>query len=108
MKVRSVLISLFGLWLIGAPWFFGYTESVAALWASILIGFIQIAAAFWSLRRSTGDSLPNLITLLTGLFMAITPFIQRIIDHKQLWIGAALGVLTILLSFANLSTRKQE
>lgn len=108
MKVRSVLIVLFGLWLMAAPWIFGYTEAKAAFWVSLLVGFVQIAAALWSLGQSKGDSLPNLITLVTGLFMAITPFVQKIYDHKQLWIGVALGVLTILCSFANLRTKRQE
>ncbi|WP_028549537.1 SPW repeat protein [Paenibacillus sp. UNC451MF] len=107
MKVRSVLIALFGLWLMAAPWYFGYTQETTAMWASILVGLIQIMAALWSMFRPVGDSLPNLITLITGLFMAITPFIQPINDHKQLWIGAALGVLTILLSFTNLGTRRK-
>ncbi|GAA4830219.1 hypothetical protein GCM10023310_04090 [Paenibacillus vulneris] len=108
MKVRSVLILLFGLWLIVSPWVFGYTESGAAFWFSMGVGLIQIAASLWSISQATGDSLPNLITAVTGFFMAIAPFLQRINDHKQLWLGAALGVFTILCSFVNLGTRGRE
>ncbi|MCS7463487.1 hypothetical protein N0M98_25605 [Paenibacillus doosanensis] len=106
MKTRSVFITLFGIWFIAAPSVFGYTDLYAAAWISVGLGIVQIIASLWSLRYASGDSPPHLVTLLTGLVMAVMPF--TLLSDRTIWISAAIGVLTILFSFANLSVRARK
>jgi|GEM_PF-6242509 len=107
MKTRSVLIALFGLWFTAAPWMFGYTGHAAAVWMSVGFGIVQVIASLCSLRQASGDSPPNLITFVTGIIMAVLPFTLFTTGHHAVWITAAIGVLTLVLSFTNLSHRQR-
>lgn len=103
MKVRCLLSALFGLWFMLAPWIIGYADHSAAVWVSEVLGAVQIICSLWALIHRAGDSLQNLITLITGLVFAIMPFTFLPIQ-KGLFI-TIFGMLTIVLSFRNLGSK---
>lgn len=41
-----------GVWLIIAPWIYGFTTNVAWLWTSVIVGVAVMALATWSVRQT--------------------------------------------------------
>lgn len=67
-------------------------------WRSVLLSIIAFAAAFWLLRETYSVALPTLAALLLAL--AVWPLVQPIRDRmptRLRWVGAATGLLIVLL-----------
>jgi len=103
MKTRCLLTALFGLWFMVAPWTVGFADHSVALWVSEGCGAVQVICSLWAFYKRAGDSLPNLLILLTGFIFAIMPFTFLPVS-KGLYV-TVFGMLTIVFSFRNLGSK---
>ena len=55
MKYIPWIVGVFSLWLMGAPFFFEYNTTAAAMWNDIVVGLVMLlSAAVWAYRESWG------------------------------------------------------
>ncbi len=81
-RIASGINILFGIWLIGSPWAFGYEAAgSAAIWNSVIVGaFIAISAAGNCLSHHTRTGL-NWINVLLALWTMISPLVFGYIEN---------------------------
>lgn len=51
IRTLGWLTAALGLWLVLAPFIFGYSVVVAALWSDIIAGFVILALSLWAERE---------------------------------------------------------
>lgn len=105
MRTRCLLSALLGLWFVFSPWVIGLEEVPAAVWVAPVFGGIQFISSVWAFYKPIGDSLSNLITLLTGLLFAILPFTIPSLPIGEILFLSVFGLLTVFLSFSNLESK---
>ncbi|MFF2449638.1 SPW repeat protein [Neobacillus sp. NPDC058068] len=104
MQMRSLLNALIGIWFFIAPWVMGFSDQSGALWLSLILGAIQFIVALWGYSKSGWDSWQSWISLITGIWFIIFPFIYSLSDG-EVWSSVILGILTALFSLWNLGSK---
>jgi len=107
VETRSILIALIGAWFILAPWVIGFSDQSGALWSSIIFGIIQIIVSLWVCNKHGWTSWQNWVSLITGIWFVIFPFIYSLTDG-EVWSSVILGVITIILSLLNLGSNSKS
>jgi hypothetical protein len=85
-KFHGVLDYISGLLLIASPWIFNFEDAGAAQWVSVIVGaMILIMSIFTDYEAGMIKliSMPGHLTMdiLTGLFLALSPWIFGFADH---------------------------
>ncbi|KMY51578.1 SPW repeat protein [Peribacillus loiseleuriae] len=107
MKTRSVLNALIGVWFFIAPWVLGFSDQTGALWLSVVFGIIQIIAAWCGYNKSGWNSWQNWVSVVTGVWFVIFPFIYSI-SNGAVWSSVILGLVTILFSLWNMGSNSNS
>ena len=107
MKARSILIALIGVWFIIAPWVFGFSDQTGALWLSVVFGIIQIIAAWWGHDKAGWNSCQNWVSVITGVWFVIFPFIYSL-TNGEVWSSVILGLVTVLFSLWNMGSNSNS
>jgi hypothetical protein len=87
---------ILGLWLIAAPWVVGFSGNEAATWNGVLLGAAVIVLTLVDAFRP--DPWPERVSLLVGLWTAISPMVLGFTGDKAAAASTAItGVLIVLL-----------
>ncbi|MFF2445098.1 SPW repeat protein [Priestia megaterium] len=107
MKTRGILNALIGAWFIIAPWVIDFSNQSGAFWSSIIFGIIQLVASLWGYDKPGWKSWLNWISVLTGIWFVIFPFIYSLTNGK-VWSIVILGLITIIFSLWNLGSNSES
>jgi hypothetical protein len=102
MKLRCLVTALMAVWFMCAPWVIGFSGHMAPVVVCVMFGAIQLVSSLWAYTKPAGDSLQNLIILITGLLFAVFPF--TFLPVRSGIFITLFGMLTLALSFRNLSS----
>jgi hypothetical protein len=86
-RIHAFLDYPLGVFLIAAPWIFGFAgESAAAKWISIIVGVAILAMSSMTdyelgLMRVVPMSLHNLTDVVVGIFFAVSPWLFGFADE---------------------------
>jgi hypothetical protein len=108
MKLRisiNSLAALIGVWFIIAPWVVNFSDDTGALWTSVIIGAVQVISSLLGFVGSGWNALQNWISLLTGVWFIIFPFIYTV-DNGGLWASVVLGAVTVIINLWILSFKE--
>ncbi|NRF95900.1 SPW repeat protein [Paenibacillus frigoriresistens] len=97
-KINNTLTALIGIWFIIAPWIFGFSDHVAALSISVVIGAVQLITSLRSFKTPEW----NFITFFVGVWFIIFPFVYTV-DTTEIWTctSVVLGAITVILTLWN-------
>lgn len=85
-----------GVWLVVAPWVVGYSGNEAATWNGVVLGVAVIVLTLVDAYRP--DPWPERVSLLIGLWAAISPMVLGFSGDKAAATSTAIaGVLIVLL-----------
>src|SRR5512147_2328567 len=82
VRTASAINAILGVWLIAAPWIYGYAEyRISSVWNSVIVGVV--IAAFGSLRIGSPDkaSILSWTNLALGAWMAVSPWLYEYSDN---------------------------
>ena len=104
VKTRGIINAVIGIWFVIAPWMLGFSYDTGATSASIVFGSLQVIMSFWGVTKSGWNSWQNWISLITGLWFILFPFIYSLTDGV-LWSSVVLGLMTVLFSLWSLNSK---
>lgn len=107
MKWRNWLCAAIGLWFIIAPWALGLAYEIAATWASVIAGVIQVIVSAWAAIKVTVPSWklwPNWVSLTCGFWFLLQPFLGEY-EEGQYWTTVILGLVTMILNLWTLMSK---
>ncbi|MGN2275082.1 SPW repeat domain-containing protein [Priestia megaterium] len=107
MKTRGTLNALIGVWFTIAPWVIDFADQSGALSSSTFFGIIQIIASLWGSDKSGWNSWQNWISVITGVWFVIFPFIYSL-TNGEVWSSLILGLITIIFSLWNLGSNSHS
>lgn len=99
MKALNWLVGLIGVWFIVAPFALKFSGDKGALWASIIVGAIQVIVAVWA---AVSDQVKgwgvwqSWIAALAGVWFVIQPYALSQASSVK-WSSVILGIITIIL-----------
>jgi len=106
VKTRGIINAVIGIWLVIAPWMLGFLYDAGATSASIVFGTLQVIMSFWETTKSGWNSWQNWISLITGLWFVLFPFVYSLTDGV-LWSSIILGLMTVLFSLWSLNSKSK-
>jgi hypothetical protein len=93
------ITGLLGLALIAAPFVFGYSGSVSALWADVVIGALVAIASAWKAIAQDRVSWEYWTAGILGILAIIAPFVLGFNTLAiALWVTLVLGACVALLA----------
>ncbi|MED3850804.1 SPW repeat protein [Priestia megaterium] len=104
VKTRGIINAVIGIWFVIAPRMLGFSYDAGATSASIVFGSLQVIMSFWGVTKPGWNSWQNWISLITGLWFILFPFIYLLTDGV-LWSSVVLGLMTVLLSLWSLNSK---
>jgi sulfite exporter TauE/SafE len=108
MKVRisiNSLAALIGVWFIIAPWVVNFSDDKSALWTSVIIGALQLITSLLGFSGSGWSSWQNWISLLSGVWFIIFPFVYTL-KTEEIWASVVLGAVTVIIGLWSLSLKE--
>lgn len=111
MKALHWLNALIGIWFIIAPWALSFSGHSGALWASIIVGAIQLIVSFWAAvtEDPVGWGLwQGWIALLAGIWFLIQPYVLSGLGTSEQWVSTILGIITIIFSLIVMGKKKSS
>jgi hypothetical protein len=108
MKARisiNSLAALIGVWFIIAPWVVNFSDDTGALWTSVIIGALQVISSLLGFSGSGWTAWQNWISLLTGVWFIIFPFVYAL-KIGEIWASVVLGAVTVIVSLWSLSLKE--
>lgn len=110
VRTASAINAILGVWLIAAPWIYGYAEDrISSVWNSVVVGLV--IAAFGSLRIGSPDkaSILSWTNLALGAWMAASPWLYDYTDNfGWMWNSVVVGVVVIVLAARSANTTLTE
>jgi uncharacterized membrane protein HdeD (DUF308 family) len=98
VKSMYLITGILGIALGVAPFIFGYTNNVSALWTSILIGGIVLAVSVFESRHKE-DTWEYWIAAIFGLTAIFAPFVLGFSAHvTATWISVLTGMLITIFA----------
>ncbi|GAB1806171.1 MULTISPECIES: SPW repeat protein [Priestia] len=104
MKTRGIINAIIGIWFVIAPWMLGFSYDAGATSASIVFGILQVITSLLGANKSGWNSWQNWISLISGLWFVLFPFIYSLTD-EVLWSSIILGLMTGLFSLWSLNSK---
>ncbi|USL41185.1 MULTISPECIES: SPW repeat protein [Priestia] len=75
MKTRGVVNAVIGIWFVIAPWMLGFSYNAGATSSSNVFGTLQVIMSFWGTNKLGWKPRQNWVSLITGLWFVLFPFI---------------------------------
>jgi hypothetical protein len=104
VKTRGIINAIIGIWFVIAPWMLGFSYDAGATSASIVFGILQVITSLLGANKSGWNSWQNWISLISGLWFVLFPFIYSLTD-EVLWSSIILGLMTGLFSLWSLNSK---
>ena len=82
----GVVNLVMGMWLMAAPWIFGYARTTAG-WNATIVGLVVMAIAVVRIVRPARRVWLSVVTLVLGIWLVVAPFVigdfttARIVDN---------------------------
>lgn len=98
-KISNILSGTVGLWLVLSPFVLGFTALPAALWNTLLVGFLLLVLAW----RRTPSARPHFglrwRQLLLGIWLLVSPLaLSYATAATAAWNGLVFGVVLTVLA----------
>lgn len=109
MKWRNGLTALIGIWFIISPWVFNYSDHTGALWASIILGAIQLIASAWAMFKNNASGWKvwqTWVSLIMGVWFIIQPFAFSL-GKGETWTSVILGIITVVLNLWSMAIKDE-
>lgn len=91
--------TLLGLALIAAPFAFGYRDTSAAFWGSIVIGAVIVLVSGYKAYVKKPERWEGWVDVVAGIAVALLPFLFGFSAVVMaLWACVVIGVLVAILS----------
>ncbi|WP_254177227.1 SPW repeat domain-containing protein [Priestia megaterium] len=74
--------------------------------SSVVFGTFQVIMSFWGINKPGWNSCRNWISLITGLWFVLFPFVYSLTDGV-LWFSIILGLMTVLFSLWSLNSKSK-
>jgi VIT1/CCC1 family predicted Fe2+/Mn2+ transporter len=96
---------ILGVFLMIAPYLFGFADNSAAYWSSILAGGIVAIASIWEGVESRKENWEYWVAAVVGIFAIIAPFIFGFGSLAgAMWTSVIAGVLIAIFAGTKLWT----
>jgi hypothetical protein len=96
---------ILGLILVGAPWIFGYADTSAARWTSVLVGGATLVVSLIEAAKADRETWEYWAAGLLGLVAIVAPFVFGFSTYSNaLWSSAGIGILITIFSGTKLFT----
>lgn len=93
------LVGILGVALAIAPFLFGYSNNVTALWTSLILGVIVAAVSFYKILSHNGGRWEYPVAAIMGLFAVFAPFLLGFSTlTTAMWASVILGALIALIA----------
>src|SRR5262249_19115749 len=105
-KTASGINIVLGIWLIVAPFLFGYAGIPTALWNDIFVGLIVLAAA--CIRITDVETMFDLgwVNFIAGIWLLVAPWaFSYAIYLSPLWNDLILGILVLVVAASGMFVR---
>ncbi|MEJ9222529.1 MULTISPECIES: SPW repeat domain-containing protein [Priestia] len=106
MKTRGIVNAVIGIWFVIAPLILGFSYDAGATSASIVFGTLQVITSFLGTAKPESNSWQNWISLISGLWFVLFPFIYSLKDGV-IWSSIILGLMTVLFSLWSLNSKSK-
>jgi hypothetical protein len=98
------IISVLGLALMLAPFIFNYSDSLPALWASLVLGAVIAVTAGYKALVHDNARWENWVVGITGILAVIAPFLLGFnVLTTALWTSIVVGVVVAILAYTQVS-----
>lgn len=99
IRISSGLNILAGLWLIIAPFGFGFFRSQEAMWNSALVGTTIAVLAIIRAAKPQELARLGLVNFVLGVWLVISPFVIGFFEIEiATWNGVATGLVVLALA----------
>ncbi len=99
------LTGLLGLVAIGAPFVFGYSGDITALWTSIILGIVLLGSSVFEALANDKERWEYWVAGIAGLGAIIAPFVLGFSAlATALWTMVVIGVVAIIAAGTKLTS----
>jgi len=99
------ITGVLGVFLMVAPYLFGYADNAAAYWTSLLAGGIVAVASIWEGMETRKANWEYWVAAIVGIFAIVAPFIFGFGTHATaMWTSVIVGVLIAMFAGSKLWT----
>lgn len=97
------ITGILGVFLMVAPFLFGYTDNTAAYWTSLASGVIVTIASIWEGVEARKANWEYWVAALVGIFAVVAPFVFGFSEQASaMWTSVIVGVLIALFAGSKL------
>lgn len=94
---------ILGLFMMVAPFVFGYGDNTAAMWTGVITGVIVAVASYVEGARHDREAWEYWVAGIVGVFVIASPFILGFNTHSgALWTSLIVGLLVALMAGSRL------
>lgn len=99
------LTGIAGAFMMAAPFMFSYADNQAALWTSLIAGFVVLGVSVWEAFESRKENWEYWTAGVVGVLAVLAPFVLGFGNHMAaMWTTVIMGTLIALLGFGKLWT----
>lgn len=99
------MIGVLGVFMMLAPYLFGYVDNGAAYWTSLLAGGLVTIASIWEGVESRKAAWEYWIATIVGIFAIVAPFILGYGSLTEaMWTSVIVGILIAISAGSKLWT----
>lgn len=100
---QDQLILLLGLWFFVSPWVFSYPIPSIQAGTAMISGAVMAVLAAFDLYKTYFWAV--LLNLLVGLWVALSPWLMKIADNRELmWNSLLVGIAVVVLALWEMRT----
>lgn len=93
------LTGIVGLFMIVAPYIFGYTQNTTALWTSVIAGLIVAGASVWEALARRKENWEYWVAAIVGILAIISPFVLGFVHiTAATWTTVIAGAVVAILA----------
>lgn len=107
MKITNSLAALIGLFFVISPWVFAFSDQTGALWYSIIVGIVQIAASLLAIGKSGWGAWQSWLSLVAGVLFIILPLAYSL-GSGATWTFIVLGIVTVLINVYSMNLGRSK
>ena len=97
------ITGVLGVFLMVAPYLFGYVDNVSAYWTSILSGGVVALASIWEGVETRKENWEYWVAAIVGVLAVVAPFVLGFgTVAEAMWTSVVVGVLITLFAGSKL------